>query len=739
MMKYKNRGLRTALAVAIASAALAGCGSDSKEASSAPAAGATIDAAGGMTVKLQGGIGGNGAGNYGGSGNDFELYKEAGGGDVKVLKTGAANAAFEGKTFTPSFGAVKATVSANTDLSGSMLADCAATPPAAGALYQVINDSRLYKSNGITTACEAEEVVTGLDVKSGATLTLGVNYDFYGPQDWAYVRVNADIRNHGKITVADFSDTQRGNIDLESSSYIGSGKIETNSTGTGTKEGQNGGDIYVYADYAMINSGALNASGDDSTTTAGGNAGYIYLEGDYYTQNKGSLTARGGNTTFLGAAGGDGDYIELYSDWGPVFNSGAIDGRGGEGATGGDGANVEMYAYLGKLFNSGKISAYGANSTVGNGGAGGYVGLEAYGGQLRNSGSVLAWGGDTTAATGNGGNADELYAYSEYSSLSEDTPAGSIYWSGQIDLSGGDAVSTGTGNGGSAGNVYAEIYGDNVNTKSNLVFLGYSKVQTFGGEGNHGGGAGGYELYNYDNRTEGSYYNVTALGGSVISQAALVGNGGNARATGADPQGNGGRGGYIYLETDYYPTAQLVPNSQKTTHNGNVNIAGGTGRNQNSIYINYGGYSWIWGYNGASFTGTFNSDGGDDLGTTAGTVGYGGYAPAFYVYSELGVAKVAGNVSVNGGDGNYYGGYSDGMYIYGNTVNVASTIKANGGNADATEVGSQGGYGGYIELKATRPESSTVTGSATYAGGTGATKGNEGGYMRLISCAGAGC
>lgn len=30
MMKYKNRGLRTALAVAIASATLAGCGSDSK-------------------------------------------------------------------------------------------------------------------------------------------------------------------------------------------------------------------------------------------------------------------------------------------------------------------------------------------------------------------------------------------------------------------------------------------------------------------------------------------------------------------------------------------------------------------------------------------------------------------------------------------------------------------------------------------------------------------------------------
>lgn len=734
MMKYKNRGLRTALAVAIASAALAGCGSDSKEAASAPAAGATIDAAGGMTVKLQGGIGGNGAGNYGGDGNDFELYKQAGTGPVKVLKTGAVNAAFEGKTFTPSFGAVKATVSATTDLSTSMLADCNAltVAPAAGTLYQVVNDSRLFKSNGVATPCEAAEVVTGLDVASGATLTLGTNWD---TATRAYVDLDADIRNSGKITVANASPTQRGHITLRPSSYIGSGKIETN----GTAEGQNGGSIYVDADYAMINSGALNASGDDSTTMAAGNAGYIDLRGDYYTQNKGSLTARGGNTTFLGAAGGDADYIELNSDWGPVFNSGAIDGRGGAGATGGDGADVEMYAYLGKLFNSGKISAYGANSTVGNGGNGGYIGLESYGGELRNSGSVLAWGGDTTDPVGNGGNGNELYAYSDYASLYEYTPAGDIYWSGQIDLSGGDAVATGTGNGGSAGDVYAEVYGYWINAKSNLVFLGYSKVQTYGGEGNHGGDGGDYDLGNEGGYIYGNYQNINTAGGSVISQAAVVANGGNARATGIDPNGNGGRGGYLTLETDYYPTAQLTPSSVKASQTGNVNLAGGTGRNQTSIYNNYGGSAWIWGYNGASFVGTFNADGGDDLGTETGAIGYGGYSGDFEVYSELGLTKVEGSININGGDGNYGGGYSDYVGVYGNTVSVASKIKANGGNADATEVGSQGGSGGYIELKATRPGSSTVTGSGAYAGGTGATKGDEGGYMRLISCAGAGC
>lgn len=729
MMKYKNRGLRTALAVAIASAALAGCGSDSKEASSAPAAGATIDAAGGMTVKLQGGIGGNGAGNYGGSGDDFYLYKEAGSGDLKVLKTGAANAAFGGMTFTPSFGAVKATVSATTTV--SVLADCLATPPAANELYQVVNNSNLYKSNGATSACDAEEVVTGLDVASGATLTLGTNYD---GATRARLDLDADIRNRGKITVANASPTQRGHIALRSSSYIGSGKIETN----GTAEGQNGGSIEVDADYAMINSGALNASGDDSTTVAAGNAGSIELRGEYYTQNRGSLTARGGNTTFLGAAGGDADYIELYSDWGPVFNSGAIDGRGGEGATGGDGADVYFEADLGKLFNSGKIRVYGANSKVGNGGNGGYVDFYAYGGEIRNSGDVLAWGGDTTDAAGSGGNGDQLYVYTDYSGLEEYTPAGDIYWSGQIDLSGGDAVATGTGNGGSAGDVYAEIDGSDVNLKSKMVFLGYSKIQASGGDGDNGGSAGDYELYNYDGYVYGDEY-APAPGGSVISQAAVVANGGNARATGAGATGLGGRGGYIGLETDYYPTAQLVPTSQKVSQTGNVSLTGGTGRNQTSQWNNYSNGGWLWGYNGASITGTFNSDGGDDIGTTPGAFGYGGYAYGLYVYSELGQSKVNGNVSSNGGDGKYVGAGSDGMSIYGNTVNVASTIKANGGNANPLEAGSQGGNGGYIELKATRPGSSTVTGSATYAGGTGATKGNEGAYMRLISCAGAGC
>jgi hypothetical protein len=728
MMKYKNRGLRTALAVAIASAALAGCGSDSKEAASAPAAGATIDAAGGMTVKLQGGIGGNGAGKSGGDGNDFELYKQAGSGPVKVLKTGAVNAAFEGKTFTPSFGAVKATVSATTTL--SVLADCLATPPAANELYQVVNNSNLYKSNGATSACDAEEVVTGLDVASGATLTLGTNWN--GATE-AYLDLDADIRNRGKITVANASPTQRGHITLRPSSYIGSGKIETN----GTAEGQNGGRIYVDADYAMINSGALNASGDDSTTMAAGNAGSIELGGGYYTQNKGSLTARGGNTTFLGAAGGDADSIELNSDWGPVFNSGAIDGRGGEGATGGDGADVYMYAYLGKLFNSGKISAYGANSTVGDGGNGGYIDLESYGGELRNSGSVLAWGGDTTAPAGNGGSGNQLYAYTDYGSLYEYTPAGDLYWSGQIDLSGGDAVATGTGNGGSAGNVYAEVQGYWINAKSNLVFLGYSKVQTYGGEGNHGGDGGDYDLGN-DNGYIYGYYETPTTGGSVISQAAVVATGGNARATGDDPNGNGGRGGDLTMETDDYPTAQLTPSSVKASQTGNVNLAGGTGRDQTSSN-NDGGDLFIWGYNGASFVGTFTAKGGDDLGSEAGAIGYGGDAGDFEVYSELGLTKVEGGININGGNGNYYGGSSNYVGVYGSTISVASTIKANGGNADALEAGSQGGYGGYIELKATRPGSSTVTGSATYAGGTGATKGNEGGYMRLISCAGAGC
>lgn len=723
MMKHRNTGMRTALAVAISSLVVAGCNSDGSSGGDS-AASTTINS---KIVKIHGGAGGNGAGNSGGDGDYFELYKEGGAGDVKLLKGGSANAGFATKSFTPNFGSNPAVITANTVV--TELADCSASP-LAGSLYQVDGSSNLYKSDGTGAGCETAERVTGVDIKAGVTVTLPLVSG-----DWAYVTLAADMRNNGRITTADVNAGQRGHIDLEPSSYIGTGTIETH----GTQAGQNGGDLYVYTDYGFINSGAFNASGADSTTGNGGHAGYIYLEGPYYTQNKGKLTARGGNTTFAGASGGDADYVELYANWGPVYNSGEIDARGGEGATGGDGGDVYMYAYLGNLFNSGNMMAYGANSTVGNGGNGGEIYFYSAGGDIRNSGHSLAWGGNTTAASGSGGNGEYVYAYADYGSLYEYTPAGNIHWSGAIDLHGGNAVATGTGNGGDAGYVYAEVYGSDVNAKSEIAFLGYTTVEAYGGDGNHGGSGDGIGLYNYDSEVDG-YTDVTAIAGNVINQASLVGRGGNARAAGADAQGNGGRGGYIYLETDYYATAQLNPKGQKTTHTGDVDISGGNGRNQDSQWINYSGYSWFWGYNGSSFSGTFTSNGGNDIGTGGGNVSFGGYANEFYAYSELGEARVTGTVNVNGGNANYRGGDSAGAEVYGNRVNTTATYNANGGNANVAKAGSQGGYGGYIELKATRPEaSSAASADATYAGGTGITAGSEGGFMRLISCTGQGC
>lgn len=722
MTKQGKGMMRTALALAIASSVLVGCGSDSSS-----------SGGGNLTVKLYGGVGGNGAGNTGGNGNDFELTKEAGAGDVKVLRSGSVNASFNQLSITPSFGSVSAVISTNTDLSTSMLADCApaTVAPAAGTLYQVANDSRLFKSNGVATPCETAEVVTGLDVQSGATLKLALNWS---GATWSYINLDADIRNNGTITVADVNATQRGSIDLEPINYTGTGKIETQ----GTLVNQSGGDIYLYTDYGLVNSGAMNASGGAATAGNGGNAGYIYLEGYYYTQNTGDLTANGGNTTAAAGVGGNGDYIQLYSGWGPVYNSGKLTGLGGEGATGGSGASIYLESRLGNMFNSGAIAVYGANSTVGNGGNGGYVEAQSDAGEIRNSGDVKAWGGNTTATAGNGGNGDELYVYSEDEGISEDSPAGDIHWSGEIDLHGGDAVATGTGNGGSAGNVSAEIYGYSVNIESELAFVGYSAVHTYGGDGNHGGQADGYFLYNEDSYVSGDDDSAPTPGGSVISEADVVAHGGNARTGGADINGNGGRGGSIYLETGYYPTALLVPDSQMTKHSGNVDISGGNGRNQTG-YNNYSGNTWFWGYNGSAVTGNVTMNGGDDLGATTGPVGYGGYTNEFYVYSELGDAKASGTVAINGGDGNYRGGWSSGAYIYGNTVHVSGKMDANGGNARVAEASSIGGYGGYLELKAIHPENSSATTTATYAGGTGATAGSEGAIVRLISCSGADC
>lgn len=715
----KQVGLRSALAVAVASVALTGCG------------GGSSGGGGGHVISLNGGTGGTGASSSGGSGEYFEIYKQSGAGDVKVLNSGTANAAFTAHTITPSLGDNPAVVTVDT--TPDLYADCSATvTTTTGNLYMVVNNTNLYISNGDAVACDSAEVASGLQVKKGATLTVPVNYTAWG--NWGWLQFSADVENRGGITTADYNATDRGNLYIEDMSFLNTGTINL----SGTASVPNGGGFEVWSDYATINSAVITADGADSSTGNGGSGGYVDLESGRYTQNTAKLSAHGGKSTFAGGVGGSADYLELYSD-GPLYNSGTLDGRGGEGATGGSGADVYVDAEtLGDNYNSGDILAYGANSTVGNGGDGGYVEFYAYGGELRNSGDVLAYGGDTTDTAGNGGSGNELYVYAYYGSLYEYTPVGDITWSGDIKFQGGNAVATGTGSGGSAGNVYVDVDGGGETAGSDVAFVGYSALNTYGGDGNYGGSADDYDLYNKDYDVYGYDY-VPVFGGNIISQVKVDAHGGNAVATGLAANASGGNGGYIEMESDYYATAQLVPKSQMVMHTGDINKAGGTNRNATSNSSGRSRGMWIWGYNGVTWNGDVKADGGNDIGTTGGTTGYGGRVDWLEWYAELGPVAFNGSLSANGGDGLYSGGSHSGIDAYGATIKWSGNISANGGNASAVLAGSTGGDGSWIEFKATDPAASSVSGTISVNGGTGTTAGTKGTVAGLLTCAGPNC
>lgn len=717
-------GLRSTLAVAVASAALAGCGSSSNESSG-----------GGGTVNLSGGAGGSGIGGAGGGADYFEIEKYTGAGDVVVKNSGSADASFVVHTATAGLGAVPLVISSNTDLSATMLVDCTGTPPSVtGTPYMVAGQWHIYKADGNAIACESGEIVTGLQVDAGATLTLGLS-----SVNGAYFLLANDIDNRGVITVADFLPTQKGWIDMEPGSYIGSGSV----LAAGAQPGQNGGSIYISARYAVLNSGAMDASGADAAAGSGGNAGYVYLGGHYYTQNTGALKSNGG----AGGAGNGGgaDYVELYTDVGAVLNSGALSAQGGKGTTGGGGGG-DVYldhSWMGETFNSGDLAVAGGDATVnGGGGSAGSLYVYGYGGEIRNSGRVLADGGMAAGAGGSGGGGGylDIEAYDGDCGHYDYSPVGNITWSGTISMKGGDAVAAGAGHGGGGGSVYA--YADSyynctpyTTSGSTISFLGYDKLQLNGGAGDQGGNGYNLYLYNYAEKVYNNGVWLNVPGGNIEIDAAYEGRGGDAVANGASTNGSGGAGADdVYIETDYASgaAAQAV-NGQAVKVNGNWDISGGKNRNATGNGSGYGGYAWVWGYDGVAFNGNIKADGGADIGNDGGTDGYGGSGYDIYLYAETGPVTV-GSISASGGDGEYAGGTGAYVDLLGTTI-TATSIHADGGNAVATLANSVGGNGGTIKLEALN---GSTLGAAGYKGGTGATAGTDG-YLWANNCQGTGC
>jgi len=311
-------------------------------------------------------------------------------------------------------------------------------------------------------------------------------------------------------------------------------------------------------------------------------------------------------------------------------------------------------------------------------------------------------------------------------SAGDDDPPGDVLISGDIDTSGGLAVTEAgaEGSGGSGGNLWIYANYEYYTLGQKVALLGYNSIDTSGGDGNDGGNGGYVDLfceYGYfymtDSDTAGcnltNEVDINASGGSVLAAASLP--------------GTGGSGGYVEMETDYY-YGPYFPGLDQVVNRGNIDTSGGDNLEADSS-AGGAGYVWIWGYNGVFNSGNITAMGGHDLGTDGGITGYGNDGNYLQLYAELGPVSNSGALSTDGGDGEYSGGYAYDIELFGPEVSNSGALAANGGDADPLLANSVGGDGAKVELFSTGGmQGITQTGMMTNTGGTGATPGADGDY-----------
>lgn len=676
MLELKANKLALAIMAAGASV-LVGCGGDSSSSSFVSS---------GNVLKMAGGIGGADGG-FGGDGDYFEVDNN-GSGDIII---GGGPAAKTGFSATNLNSIDKSTGSnpllVTSDLSPAYVDDVAGKP-VLGVVYMSgdqsgggNNGNQLRISDGNIAAFSAAEVVTGVEIASGATLTLPMNNIALSQSS---LNLDNDVIIKGTLTVADDA-FGRGDLTVYPSSvYVyASGALTT----AGVAAGQDAGRMNIYPDYSFINHGSVLSYGADNTAGAAGDGDDQYITADYYFENTGLMDAHGGQSD--DDFGGDAGWINNYADYGDCLSKGKILTYGGDGLLGGgDGNDIYLYAnYVGDVKASGTLAFYGGNAGAGafaNGGDADYVELESYGGGVYSTAKIQGWGGDTEALDGNGGDGGEVDIYNGEGGHYETSPLTGVNIAGTIDLHGGNAQADGSGDGGDGGYVDTYVYDESSNNLASgqhAVFH-FSRIDMNGGVANYPGDGG--DLYVYNDETWSSPLSIYLPSGTIDMRASVRMYGADV-AESATNNATGGRGGDVYVESDYYE-ALATPTSGIVKLSGNIIAHGGESFNATNDWA-YGDYAWLWGYNKVQFA-NIDMSGGDDRAADGGIDGYGGDGGYVEVYSELGDVT-GGTIDISGGYGEYLGGDAD--YFGAEGHKHRYTVKANGGNADVALAGSFGG------------------------------------------------
>lgn len=720
-----------------------GCGADHSSGDE------SIDAITGVyTISAHGGQGSPSLG-AGGAAQGVTIEKTGGTGPINIEKTGRADATVDARSL-PGFNTgpvgnltvdlgIAGRIS-NFDETITFLdtADPSASPPDVDILFYGI-DGNVYRSNGDDKFDGGDTLITGWYVQEDITVTLELNYDSTDTDfNFAsFLNFTDDVDIHGTIVTEDTSWNHRGGVWIKADNmYVhDNGILKTTMSDTSTVRS---GDISIELTGNFYNRGTLDSSG---------NFGNVVVQANSI-ENYGTLLSFGVDSdTTQGGGGGNIDLIAtngLATGESYIWNNGIIDTYGGDSTIsyGADGGYVYFLIQdttsFSQIKNAGNINTYGGFGAGGLGGDGGWFGMQNYGnGGIYSNANISTYGGSTSESVSAGGAGGDVYIYSEnawqgFGLSSFGSVASNIEISGNINAYGGNSASV-VGLGGIGG--YIDIYldGDSAtgfaNYSSNLDelsinLLGYKLIDSSGATGYGGGGGGDIIVFNNNGITGG-----VKPGGSITNQAALKTTGGGVLPSITDSDLQGGDAGDVYLYTESTYGAS-VPLLQIVTNTGQVEMSGGT--NIDTLSQGAGGSAGtldIIGYNGITNEGDIIGNGGADIKEDhyidGGKIdGFGDDGGLVSMVSALGEALNSGDITMNGGKGEYDAGRGGIVYIFGD--------KKASNTGDITVTGAEaiinaGGDGGCVEIDSTVATDATNSGTVEYLAGSGAISGLIGG------------
>lgn len=570
-------------------------------------------------------------------------------------------------------------------------------------------------------------IITGLEIKRKATLTLQPNFSRTGTLclDTADVDFENDVVIRGELTVTNL--TLGIDCDLNPEIRHGGPAIT----------GDMAAIVIEAYRFLMGDNGLIDTQGEDADASngRGGDGGGVAIATNNVLASEGLILAGGGNGDGTGVGGDAGvaiggfvkpqdkplkqyatevvdgvmTAVSLYSggESAPIVNTGDIDTSGGDGSAGGNGSGIEMYAEI-YLKNKGKLDASGGDSFEGAdsvGGHGGDISLFNYFGLLYNGGELLTHGGDGDAGGGWAGDV-ELNGITEGPDMDWYEPGGLIS-AGKIIIDGGDARINGRG--GDAGEIFMLSRGADL--------LSSGRIEGSGGDGAgvYGYGGNGAEMYfiGYPN----VFVTCCPTYHFVFPGDILVGNDIIARGGDADG-GRGGWGGDLWIEQeepelDYEPKPgapgkgddgnsdadPLTVGSIQLIGFDRLDISGGDAEG----YAGYGGNMFVESEDLLAYTYVccppmlltiaelpagpivnnviIVNNGGESADSVGGMGGEVVFEAWTFLQSELAEIDNNARIKANGGDGFNFGGYSGAVGMFGDAgVRNHGAISANGGN-----------------------------------------------------------